>query len=210
MPDSTFNDDLNNEAKLASCLDKIYAEVFKDSDYQTERVADLKEQHKGVDLILSNSRKTFFVDEKAQLDYMNTSLPTFAFELSYLKENNWHKGWFYDSSKITDIYFLITDIHLIPFQPDSDFSKIKIIGVYRERLQDLLNSKGLNEVTLFQKEKELREIGKDGRCRLEELNPKTEGVLFFSKNNKNEKPINLVLKLDFLIREKVGKIIYRK
>jgi hypothetical protein len=209
MPRSNFKDDLNSEAKLASHLDLIYPKIFSVNNYSIDRVKDLELQHRGIDLILSNSNRQFFVDEKAQLDYLNTSLPTFAFELSYLKQNKWHKGWLYDKTKETDIYFLLTDIHFSKDDSNEKLSKVKITGVYRDDLKALLQKKELTENRLFLIEKELRQSGKHGRYPIQQLNPKTEGVLFYSKNNKSEQPINLVLKLDWLVKEKVGKIIFQ-
>ncbi len=210
MPDSNFNEDLNNEAKLAEHLDKIYSTILNPNGYTIERLKDLNLQHKGIDLILSNSNKSFYVDEKAQLDYLNTSLPTFAFELSYLKQGRWQKGWLYDKTKETDIYFLITNIHLNRDGGAKELSRIKITGVYRDKLISLLQKKGLTESKLFHIEKELRQSGKHGRYQLQQLNSKTEGILYFSKNNKSEQPINLVLKLNWLVKENVGKIIVQK
>lgn len=55
----------------------------------------------GIDLILKDKHleKQFLVDEKAQLDYVNESLPTFAFELFYQKNGIQKQGWLFDASK---------------------------------------------------------------------------------------------------------------
>lgn len=209
MPDSNFQNDLNNEAQLAKCLDQLYPKIFKATNYSIERVYDINKQHRGIDLILRNSEKEYFVDEKAQLDYLNTTLPTFAFELSYLKNHIWHKGWLYDQSKTTDIYFLITNIHFNETSRNRELSHVKITGIYKDKLLNLLSNKGLTESTVFNIEKEIRKHGKHGRHPIKALDYKSEGVLFLSKNNKSEQPINLVLKLDYLIKENVGKTIYQ-
>ena len=78
----------------------------------------------------------------------------------------------------------------------------------QDKLIDYLAEKGLTENLLYHLEKEIRETGNHGKIILKEMNPKTEGVLYFSKDNKNEKPINLVLKLNFLIKNNTGKIIF--
>jgi hypothetical protein len=210
MNKSSFHHDLSKEEVLSTYLDVFYKDVFNSSEYSIERISDLNLQHKGVDLILSNKSKQYNIDEKAQLDYINSSLPTFAFELSYLKNGNWKKGWLFDTSKTTDVYFLITNIHTNESKNlDSGLSKIKITGIYREKLIDFLAKKGLTENFLYLLEKEIRENGTHGKIVLKELNPKTEGILYFSKDNKYEKPINLVLKLNCLIQNKTGKIIFK-
>lgn len=210
MSNSKFNDDLSKEQLLSKYLDEFYTEKFENSDYSVKRVSDLDLQHNGVDLILYNDNNKFYVDEKAQLDYINNSLPTFAFELSYLKNNSWHKGWLFDNDKITDIYFLVTNIHTnISNNLSSGLSQIKITGIYRQNLIKLLSEKGLTEIILFNLEKKIRKSGKHGKIVLKELDPRFEGLLYYSKNNKNEQPINLVLKLDFLTTNKTGKIIFK-
>lgn len=209
MANSNFRQDLSNEALLAKYLNDIYLELFKGSNYRFNRINQLDKQHKGIDLILSNGRISFNIDEKAQLDYLYTSLPTFAFELSYLKNTVWHQGWFIDDAKTTDIYFLITDIYPKGHNLNNGLEKVKITGVYKDKLIDLLNEKGLSHETLKSIDEQLRAKGKHGKYPIKELNPKTEGVLYFSKNNKNEQPINLVLRLDFLLRKKVGKTIFK-
>jgi hypothetical protein len=208
MDSSSFHNDLSKEAILGTFLDERYTEIFERSDYLVERIVDVDQQHLGVDLILKNQSNSFMVDEKAQLDYLNSSLPTFAFELSYLKKGEWRNGWLFDQSKITNIYFLITEIMVHQMKDISKGIKsVKITGVYREKLIHLLHSRGLTEKRISEIEKEVRQSGKGGKHSLKELDPRTEGNIHFSLTNKAEKPINLVLKLDFLITNNVGSIL---
>ncbi len=100
---SFFQRDLTKEKLLAPYLDAKYAEL----NLSFERVDNLKLQKKGVDLIYNHNGKLFFIDEKAQLDYINKSLPTFIFELSYLKNGVEKMGWLLDKDKITTHYFLL-------------------------------------------------------------------------------------------------------
>jgi len=210
MDNSNFNTDLLNEGLLAKHLDDIYKELFHSPDLSIERVNNLDLQHQGVDLILTKGNVKYNIDEKAQLDYLNTSLPTFAFEVSYLKQLIWHKGWLFDSNKITDIYFLITGIYIKEGYNLADgLMKIKITGVYRKELIKLLSDRGITESYLFDMEKDIRQKNIHGKIAIRGLSPRTEGVLYFSKNNKKEQPINLVLKLNFLINEKIGKMLFK-
>ena len=47
-----------------------------------------------------------------------------------------------------------------------------------------------------------------GRVPIPELDRKKEGVFYYSKTNKKEQPINLVLKLSFLLEQNVGKVLF--
>jgi hypothetical protein len=210
MDDSNFKTDLSNEGLLANHLNGIYKQLFHSPELSIERADNLDLQHQGVDLILTKGNVKYNVDEKAQLDYLNTSLPTFAFEISYLKKHIWHKGWLFDSNKITDIYFLITSIYTKEGCDLGDgLMKIKITGVYRKELIKLLEGRGVTESYLFDMEKDIREKNIHGKVAIKGLNPHTEGALYISKNNKNEQPINLVLKLKFLIGKKTGKLLFK-
>jgi hypothetical protein len=209
MRKSKFKADLSKEELLSKYLDEFYLKKFDDSEYSIQRENGLDLQYRGVDLTLYDNNNKFYVDEKAQLDYINNSLPTFAFELSYLKDNQWRKGWLFDKTKITDVYFLVTNIYTnISNDLSSGLSHIKITGIYRDKLIKLLHVKGLTEFVLFDLENKIRKFGKHGKVELKKLDPKFEGQLYYSKNNKNEQPINLVLKLDFLTENKTGKIIF--
>jgi len=197
---SNFNADLSKEKKLTPLLDSYYQKHLK--HYSFERVSNLKKQLLGIDLILKDNRseKQFFVDEKAQLDYINESLPTFAFELFYQKNGIQRQGWLFDASKKTHFYALVTSIYS---DEEDVFTSCNITMVNREKLISYLHGLGLN------KEQLERVISKNndrhGKLVLDEFNPKTEGYLFFSRKNKAEQPVNLIFKLDFLIRIGVAK-----
>lgn len=209
MDESNYQDDLSKEVSLSKHLDLIYLKVFKSSNFSTIRNHNVDNQHRGVDLTLTDGSRKFYVDEKAQLDYLNKSLPTFAFEISYLKHDSWYKGWLLDTMKITDIYFLITGIYTE--QDDnltSGLKRVKITGVYRKKLIKLLVSKGLTESRLYEIENQIRTTGNHGRIPVRGLNPATEGFMYFSKKNKSEQPINLVLRLKFLTTNLTGKILF--
>jgi len=206
---SKFYEDLSKEEFLGTYLDTFYPQIFKDSTFTVERIWDTRQQHQGIDLLLKNDKQCFYVDEKAQLDYLNISLPTFAFEISYLKRGHWRVGWLVDATKVTQIYFLITNICLVEKDDlSAGLSNIKIIGIYRAKLLALLKSRGLNQQRVIALEKSIRNNNISGKIPIPELNEKKEGVFYFSKNNKKEQPINIVLKLSFLLKEGVGKVLF--
>lgn len=140
------------------------------------------------------------MDEKAQLDYVNESLPTFAFELSYLKNGDQKRGWLFDASKKTHFYALVTSIFS---DEEKMFTSCNITFVNRKKLIGHLVDLNLTEEHFT---KVIRNNAQtNGKLILESLHPKKEGFLFFSTSNKVEKPINLVLRLEFLVEIGVAK-----
>jgi hypothetical protein len=136
----------------------------------------------------------FNIDEKAQLDYINEDLPIFAFELGYYKKNRYEEGWLFDHHKKTDFYSLATAI----YEDESNiFTSCKVTLVNRKMLLAFLNKKAKSKKILTDYCDS--NIEHQGKLKIKELNTKYEGYFYFSKNNKSEKPINLILKLEFLI-----------
>ena len=193
---SHFKSDLEKEQKLSALLDSYYKKHLK--HYGFKRVYDIERQRSGADVILKrkSNGKVYFVDEKAQLDYINDDLPTFAFELSYLKKGVLKKGWLYDTSKKTEFYALITAIYS---DAPGLYTSCKITMVNRKKLIALLASRKLNSESF-----ESRDL-KQGRIIIPELNSRTEGYVYFTKLKKAEKPLNLILKLDFLLEKGIAK-----
>ncbi len=193
---SSFKSDLAKEELLQPLLNSYYKRL---KHYQFERINNLSQQHRGIDVILTNKTngKTYFLDEKAQLDYINEDLPTFAFEIQYLKDNSKRPGWLFDERKTTEFYALITSIYS---DEDKKLTSCKITFVNRKLLLKLLSRKKIDLAKLL--DIDLSKQG--GKMELKELHPKREGYLFLSKN-KAESPLNLILKLDWLIEQKVAK-----
>ena len=205
--DSNFENDLSKEIILGKYLDDIYSKKFK--GYNIERIKDLDLQHQGIDLIITKNQFEYYIDEKAQLDYINTALPTFAFEISYLKNGVQKKGWLFDNDKKTQKYFLITGIFLNnPEDINKGFKSCIITSVDRNKLIKLLESRGLTHDKIQEMNLEIRSGLNENAIPIKELNSHSEGKFYFSKNNKAEQPINLVLKIDFLIKESVAKKIH--
>jgi hypothetical protein len=187
---TNFKSDLKQETILSKYLDNIYIE--KKLDF--ERIFDLHKQHQGIDVIITIKSNQYFIDEKAQLHYINSDLPTFIFELSYLKNGVFKQGWLFDKNKLTEYYFLITGIFLKKGKnklshPD-DIDKIKITSVNRNKLIEHLSSIDLDKEKLLQYDSKLRKNNSFGKNNIPELNPKLEGLIYFT-NHLNEKPINL-------------------
>ena len=202
---SFFRRDLKKEQILSKYLNGVYNKI----PLALHRIENLDLQHKGVDLIFNNNGTEIYIDEKAQLDYLNSDLPTFTFELSYLKGGNKKTGWFLDATKITDFYFLITGIDV---DDEKDISKgvtnCKITSVDRLKLNKFLDEIGLTYQKLNQYNNDIREKNAGTKkIVINELYEKSQGCLVYSQHL-DEKPINLILRLDFLIKNGVAKRIY--
>ncbi len=199
-----FKSDLGQELILSEYLDTLY----KAKGIEFFRIIDLEKQHQGIDLIIKSNSMKYFVDEKAQLHYLNEDLPTFTFELSYLKDTTLKEGWLFDQNKLTQYYFLVTGIFLkkdkLTLLKAGDIDKLKITSVNRSKLIDHLISIGLEKGKLLEYGSKLRLSNSFGKNILAELNPKTEGLLYFTEHL-NEKPINLQLRLKYLIENKIAK-----
>jgi len=170
--------------------------------YNTERIYDIKNQLAGVDIVFTHkkTKDIFYIDEKAQLDYINDDLPTFAFELGYYKNDTYKEGWLFDSHKKTNFYSLATAIYE---DEPGIFTSCKITLVNRLKLLSFLNKRKITKKVLNNYCDANKHL--NGKLKLEELHIRTEGYLYFSRNNKSEKPINLILKLDFLIKQGIAK-----
>lgn len=200
---SNFRQDLNKEELLSLHLDKVYDEL----DLNFTRVKDINEQHRGIDLKYNHRGRDYLIDEKAQLDYINSDLPTFTFELSYIKDGSLKKGWFYDRSKDTDHYFLVTGIKAVDKTDlTKGFTACKITSVNRGKLIQHLTSIGLTAKKLFEYASEIRNARKEGKTIISELKW-SEGAMYFSPQ-KSEEPINLQLRLHYLISNGLAKRIY--
>lgn len=156
----------------------------------------------GIDVTFSHkhNKSVFYIDEKAQLDYVNEDLPTFAFELGYYKYETYKEGWLYDSRKKTDFYALATAIYE---DKPRVFTTCKITLVNPKKLRSYLSSLNITKTLLNDYRSSNK--GLHGKLKLQELCHKNEGYLYFSKNNKLVKPVNLVLKLHFLEEKGIAK-----
>ncbi|WP_435624007.1 hypothetical protein [Flagellimonas sp.] len=189
---SNFITDLAQEKRLIPLLDSYYQKHLKLYDF--ERVHSLEQQLQGIDLVLTHKKtgETFFVDEKAQLDYLNNDLPTFAFELFYTKNETLKQGWLFDAKKKTQMYALVTNIQ----KPCDNFTECNITFVNRQKLLSFLTEKGLDED--FLQKRVIEHLGFHGKMELPGLDLRKEGHIHFSSKNKAEQPVNLVFQLAFL------------
>ncbi|HLT34409.1 MAG TPA: hypothetical protein VKZ98_11500 [Aquaticitalea sp.] len=203
---SNFKADLNQEHLLSEFLDGIYFS----KNLSFTRIHDRNQQYQGVDVVIEINNKEFFIDEKAQLHYLNHDLPTFTFELSYInKEGTINLGWLLDTTKKTDYYFLITDIRLGNGKQNlteaKDIASVKITSVNRQKLIAHLDNIGLSKSRLIAYDLDLRTRKTFGKNPIPEFRNPKHGCLFFTQHLA-EQPINLQLRLSYLLQKGVAKI----
>tara|TARA_R110002050_G_scaffold158191_2_gene286983 strand:+ start:9608 stop:10228 length:621 start_codon:yes stop_codon:yes gene_type:complete len=201
---STFLSDLEKEQILTNYLDIVYHTL----GYHFQRITDLSRQLKGMDLVISLNNQDYIMDEKAQLHYLNKDLPTFTFEISYLKNRTHKIGWLLDSQKETDYYFLITGImlHSSNLHTIKDLASCKITSVNRQKLISYLSQINLTTERLQEYDFDIRNREIFGKTSIKEI-PRNKGCIYFS-NQLNEQPINLQFRLAHLIEIGVAKQIY--
>lgn len=188
----SFRSDLRAEQLLTSWLD---AHLYPRLEGSFERVHDVDEQHAGVDLtVQSPSWGTLLVDEKATLHYLQRPLPTFAFELSYLRNGKEKPGWLHDSKKITTAYMLVW--------PRAKASKLtaadqlidaEAMLIRRRTLLSALNREGLDETRCAALVETLSSTGHEGKYNLENPN-----IWAYRSPAYTEAPVNLVIRRSWL------------
>jgi hypothetical protein len=179
--------DISQEQLLRPFLDLCYAA----HGIRVDRYSDPVLQAKGIDAVLSRDRRSFLVDEKAQLHYIGRNLPTCAFEVELLKNGEPHIGWFYIPLLSTEVYALICDIK-VKTQADhinetSDVCSAEIILVNRTRLMKLLHGHGLTKTFVQTKAAELR------RGSVDRVDITYPGVRLVRSTQLREQPINLLV-----------------
>lgn len=197
--------DSNVEREIAQFLNEnLYSN--KDLFKEFARTDEKDEQIKGSDLILSTSDGKLdrvVVDEKVAARFANTSLNSFALELSFIGRDGKRKcGWFTDSSKKTEYYLLgwITKAE-IPYDDENkryntdSITKGNIISldwvlVSRQKIMKFLEKKGWTLDRLALQDNKIRE---NGGVRTKEF---INGVSFRFSDGYVEKPINILLAKD--------------
>lgn len=193
--------DMRAEEELSAFLDTyFYANLLDEGKFESiERVHDNAMQKRGVDVVAKTDCKTYHIDEKAQLYYLNKALPTFAFELDYLSRGQRRIGWLLNDELLTDYYFLIwpfaqeVDLRLIT---KDDFTALDCLMLNKKKLLSFLEQCGLNKRYLQEQVKTLRKNECEGK-----QPTGIKGVYFYvsSSSKYSEAPINLVIAKNILI-----------
>lgn len=153
--------DMQAEQALAKFLDHhLYHELLRERKFASfQRVTSIAQQKQGIDIIARSADQVAFIDEKAQLHYINNTRPTFAFELEFYIKGRRIEGWFLNRSLKTTHYLLLwpnaktEDLTVIR---DADFTVVEGIVISRQRIKKYLAQKGFDEDALKAKAEDLR------------------------------------------------------
>lgn len=204
---SNFESDLKGEAVVIEFLEKYFYSNFVFQTY--ERMTNMKLQNKGIDLIFSTKSKRYVVDEKSALYYHN-GLPTFAFELSYLKKGDLKEGWFYNQKKETEYYILLwikrNNVKIENITED-DIHEIELMLVHRNEFQQYIFAKyGMNKASFIKAAEIIREQGEYGS--LSPISTDSRAKYYYSKEY-IEEPINVIFYKDEMLTSGAVKSYYK-
>lgn len=206
--------DMGAESELNKFLDEyFYRKIEKCKNIiSINRLKDKASQLKGIDLIVTTDKEIFKIDEKAQLYYINMSLPTFAFELQFVNQNSIvSQGWFLNSSLENDYYMLIwpsathSDLSLIT---KDDFSQVECLLIKKSEILNFLEKKGW---TIEKIKNEIAAI--HSKMAFKRINIPNERDFFFYHSSPEkyiEQPINLVIYKRILLKLAKHHYIIRK
>ena len=187
--------DMNAESELADFLDEnLYSRLLDEGKFLSiQRMTEKEQQLQGIDVIAKTHASVAHIDEKAQLYYVNKDIPTFAFELQFLKGGRVIEGWFLNDRLKTDYYLLIwpfasvTDVKAIKKE---DFTRLDALMISKKKLREELASLGFDKEALAAKASQLRRTRTYGK-----ITTGTQGVYYFASapSKYAEAPINIVV-----------------
>lgn len=199
---SNREDDHSAEAQLNIFLDKyLYARFPTGNSFSAiRRTQDKSEQLSGVDVEFTGTDgRVYFVDEKAQLHYLNQNLPTFAFELLSYQKGYDTVGWLCNEKLKTDFYMLIW-----PFATQdsykgithNQFTRVDCLLIQKQKLLKMLDAKGLTVERMMEDAYEIRRNGKTGKITI----PGIRGIYYYASQSYKykEAPINIVISKQLL------------
>jgi len=189
MPASLRPRDATVEHEIAAFLDeKFYPSHVSDFIRFTQK----EDQLKGKDVSFTiESLKNIIVDEKAQSHYINKNIPTFAFEINFIRgSGDLTPGWLLDDTKETEYYFLIWPFANVEWNvTHKDITLLKCLLISRKKLRDYLHTEGFTKDTLLKKAKDIRESKQEGVIG-KENHP---NVYFYLSSQLAEKPISIII-----------------
>ena len=172
----------------------------------TQRIYDAEEQKSGIDILIHDwNGKSVFVDEKAQLHYINEPRPRFAFEVSYHNEkaDSITDGWFVSDKNKTDYYILVwidsAKTDRLNRIVEEDFNEITVALIAKAKISRYLEDCGYPI-------KRIRKIARDMRFNpnSERFKLSDEASIFYTKKGYDEKPINVIIEMPAILRLAYG------
>lgn len=187
--------DMNAESELARFLDEnLYAKLLEEGNFcSIERMTEKELQLQGIDVVVKTQSSVGYIDEKAQLYYINKDIPTFAFELQFLKNGRIIEGWFLNDDLKTDHYLLVwpfasvTDVKMLKKE---DFIKLDALMISKEKLRRELAYLRLDKETLANTAANIRRTNTSGK-----VPTGIQGIYYVASDASKyvEAPINIVV-----------------
>ncbi|MFI3546235.1 hypothetical protein V5G65_09115 [Mammaliicoccus sciuri] len=162
MTESKYEKNLKDEKIIGGFLDKyfypIIEEKYNSNIKSITRNFNVAKQHKGIDVILEVEKGyKLNIDEKAATEYLNKNIPTFALEISFLKDKNNRDGWLFGEKYCdTDTYLFCWGWKVDEHEELTveNIQRIEAYSVRKNELQQLLEDDyGLNKYNYKEKAK---------------------------------------------------------
>ena len=194
------------EVEIAQFLDMEFY-----PKYATDKIRcnNADEQMMGLDVIFDyGGIKAMKVDEKTAAHYVNKDLPTFAFEVNFLRTNGeLTDGWFFDQNKVTDYYLLVWAWATKDKGFSSaDITKLDVLIINRQKIIDMLAGYNLTHIEAANTATELRRKDEFGAFQKFADKP----FYFFYSPQLAEKPVNIIIKKSMLLQLAIGRHIVVK
>lgn len=229
---STKKDDMTAEQQLAKYLDIYLYNRLPEHFKNFTRISDKVYQMQGIDFTIDyDDNGSHFIDEKAQLHYMDICLNTFAFEINFIGRDDFlHDGWLFNHDLKTDAYMLIwpqetvyhkaiisidkkyrrTKIRNILKSLDfNDFETVECYLIKRDSIKGFLEDNGWDEQRIFDKADELRAKRQFYKSPADD-NIDSFYFYFSSPDIYQEAPVNIVIRKNVLRRLAYKRFIVKK
>src|SRR5699024_813691 len=220
---SNFRKDSNNEKMISEWLDKyFYPKVDRFENGRFSFVSrranqfitdEEKIQKHGIDIVYkTQAEKLLYADEKAQLDYLNNNLPTFAFEIKFKNRNNgFSDGWFIREDLKTTHYLLVYPNSTLvedaqQLQNFEEITSVELLLIEKDKLWHELKSRNVTKENLVREGDELIYKEKVGKEQIKDSSSKDMYLYRTSPSVKMEEPINVIVKRKVL--EKISDAIW--
>ena len=194
VAESFRKEDSNASKEVEKFLDENF---YKNEVSDFERFTDKENQLKGKDVKFSiDELKEILVDEKAQVDYINKNLPTFAFEVDSLQRGRLIGGWLFGKRYETEYYLLVwifADGEGKGITADQ-INKLDCILIERKKIVEFLEAQGLNKATAERIGGNLRRKGEPGSF----YGDKFEFCKFYLSTHFSEMSVNIVIRKEKL------------
>ena len=196
---SLRNYDMGAEQELAKFLDRCFWARLKAEGaiLDWERVIDREVQLAGTDVVLTSHKGRFACDEKSTLHYLNRNIPTFAFELSFMRNDGGEAcGWLLNDELATTHYVLswpcaaTDDFRTVRCE---DFTEAEVMVVPKASLRRWLASMGADAARLAEWSRRLRASNCSGR-----IESGRREYSFYKSVQLAEVPVNVVIYKQYL------------